>query len=75
LPNVALFEGLPHKQLLTLNLDVPEAWMVQPIWSDHDLDNIRLALVFYIFSNKNFIFLYLGPKRSYCSFSIATYSS
>ncbi|CAK5015428.1 unnamed protein product [Meloidogyne enterolobii] len=45
LPNVALFEGLPHKQLLTLNLDVPEAWMVQPIWSDHDLDNIRLALV------------------------------
>uniref|UniRef100_A0A1I8B9P0 UDP-glucose:glycoprotein glucosyltransferase n=1 Tax=Meloidogyne hapla TaxID=6305 RepID=A0A1I8B9P0_MELHA len=45
LPNFAHFEGLPHKQLLTLNLDVPEAWMVQPIWSDHDLDNIRLALV------------------------------
>ncbi|KAL7070771.1 hypothetical protein ACQ4LE_009980 [Meloidogyne hapla] len=45
LQNFANFEGLPHKQLLTLNLDVPEAWMVQPIWSDHDLDNIRLALV------------------------------
>uniref|UniRef100_A0A183C5H4 C2-C2_1 domain-containing protein n=1 Tax=Globodera pallida TaxID=36090 RepID=A0A183C5H4_GLOPA len=42
-PNVAQFRELPQKQLLTLNLIVPDAWMVQPVRAEHDLDNIRVA--------------------------------
>ncbi|KAJ3344081.1 hypothetical protein HDU93_003244 [Gonapodya sp. JEL0774] len=39
----ALFRGLPENTLLTLGLDAPERWLVTPIVSMHDLDNIKLA--------------------------------
>jgi len=39
----ATFGNLPKSTLMTLALDTPEAWVVQPTISRHDLDNIRLA--------------------------------
>ncbi|KAJ1973687.1 killer toxin resistant protein, partial [Dimargaris xerosporica] len=39
----ARFDRLPAEPLLTLALDTLSAWMVTPIASDHDLDNLRLA--------------------------------
>ena len=41
--SVAVFGDLPHSPLLTLQLDVPHSWLVEAIWSPHDLDNIHLA--------------------------------
>lgn len=34
---------LPLKRVLTLNLEVPESWLVEPVMALHDLDNLRLA--------------------------------
>lgn len=34
---------LPPKRVLTLNLEVPEAWMVEATKSVYDLDNLRLV--------------------------------
>ncbi|KAJ9506734.1 hypothetical protein QJQ45_009422, partial [Haematococcus lacustris] len=42
-PPQALFQRLPHKRVLTLNMDVPEPWLVEAVQSAHDLDNLRLA--------------------------------
>lgn len=39
----ARFEGLPKEALLNLALDVPQAWLVAPKESIHDLDNIKLS--------------------------------
>ena len=39
----ARFSGLPSKKVLTLNMDVPEAWLVEPVQAAADLDNVRLA--------------------------------
>ncbi|KXS19757.1 glycosyltransferase family 24 protein [Gonapodya prolifera JEL478] len=39
----AIFHGLPENALLTLGLDAPERWLVTPIASLHDLDNIKLS--------------------------------
>uniref|UniRef100_A0A0N4ZS70 UDP-glucose:glycoprotein glucosyltransferase n=1 Tax=Parastrongyloides trichosuri TaxID=131310 RepID=A0A0N4ZS70_PARTI len=39
---VAVFEGLPKKQLLTLNVISPDAWMIQPVFAEYDLDNIKM---------------------------------
>lgn len=39
----AAFSGLPSGRILTLNMDVPEAWLVEPVRADLDLDNLRLA--------------------------------
>lgn len=36
------FRGIPEDPLLTLGVDVPQAWVVMPIESIHDLDNLRL---------------------------------
>ena len=41
----AVFMNLPESPLLTLSLQVPHAWFVEPIQSVHDLDNIHLAEV------------------------------
>ena len=41
--SVAVFGDLPHSPLLTLQLDVPHSWLVEAVWSPHDLDNIHLA--------------------------------
>lgn len=41
--SVALFTNLPTKQLLTLNMDTPRTWLVQPVAAVYDLDNIRLG--------------------------------
>lgn len=45
LPHIAQFRELPQKQLLTMNPIVPDAWMVQPVRAEYDLDNIRVASV------------------------------
>lgn len=42
-PPVALFQGLPSTKVLTLHMDVPEAWLVEPVRAAHDLDNLRLS--------------------------------
>jgi UDP-glucose:glycoprotein glucosyltransferase len=39
------FARMPDSALLTLGLDVPNAWLVRPKKSIHDLDNIKLSLV------------------------------
>jgi UDP-glucose:glycoprotein glucosyltransferase len=39
----AVFSGLPSKRILTLNMDVPEAWLVEPVRAELDLDNLRLG--------------------------------
>lgn len=41
-PPVAVFNDLPQSPLLTLHLDVPHSWLVEAVWSPHDLDNIHL---------------------------------
>ena len=45
LPGVptAAFTGLPSEKILTLNMNVPEAWLVEPVKAELDLDNLRLA--------------------------------
>ncbi len=40
---VAVFSDLPMSPLFTLSLDVPHSWLVEPVFSPHDLDNIHLA--------------------------------
>lgn len=38
-----LSDRLPQKRVLTLNLELPESWLVEPVMALHDLDNLRLA--------------------------------
>lgn len=38
----AYFARLPSRRVLTLNLDVPETWLLEPAAALHDLDNLRL---------------------------------
>lgn len=40
---VAVFSDLPTSPLFTLSLDVPHSWLVEPVFSPHDLDNIHLS--------------------------------
>lgn len=40
---MAVFSDLPTSPLFTLSLDVPHSWLVEPVFSPHDLDNIHLA--------------------------------
>lgn len=50
----ARFTALPNKQLLTLAVVPPDAWMVQSVYAIYDLDNIRLenvrCMIFYFCS-------------------------
>ncbi|CAM6098919.1 unnamed protein product [Calypogeia fissa] len=39
---VGTFSNMPPSRTLTLNLDVPEPWLVEPVIAIHDLDNIVL---------------------------------
>ncbi len=39
---MAVFHQLPTQRLLTLNLDLPERWLVSPTVAHYDLDNIKL---------------------------------
>jgi len=41
----AVFDKLPQKQLLTMKLDTPEAWLMEPVTSGHDLDNMKLSKI------------------------------
>ncbi|VDN44466.1 unnamed protein product [Gongylonema pulchrum] len=41
----AHFTALPSKQLLTLTVVPPDAWMVQSVYAVYDLDNIKLENV------------------------------
>jgi UDP-glucose:glycoprotein glucosyltransferase len=43
-PSVS-FQDLPSKQLLTLNIIAPDPWMVQSVFAEHDLDNIKMENV------------------------------
>ncbi|XP_042473077.1 UDP-glucose:glycoprotein glucosyltransferase-like [Zingiber officinale] len=38
----AFFSNMPMSKTLTMNLDVPEPWLVEPVVAIHDLDNILL---------------------------------
>lgn len=38
----ATFRSLPPRQILTLNFDAPEMWLVEPVVADYDLDNLKL---------------------------------
>ncbi|XP_071724923.1 LOW QUALITY PROTEIN: UDP-glucose:glycoprotein glucosyltransferase-like [Rutidosis leptorrhynchoides] len=38
----AFFANMPLSKTLTMNLDVPEPWLVEPVVAVHDLDNILL---------------------------------
>ncbi|KAI8555132.1 hypothetical protein RHMOL_Rhmol05G0150600 [Rhododendron molle] len=38
----AFFANMPLSNTLTMNLDVPEPWLVEPVIAVHDLDNILL---------------------------------
>ncbi|GLT63973.1 hypothetical protein SLA2020_364950 [Shorea laevis] len=38
----AFFANMPLSKTLTMNLDVPEPWLVEPVLAIHDLDNILL---------------------------------
>ncbi|KAF8411993.1 hypothetical protein HHK36_004552 [Tetracentron sinense] len=38
----AFFPNMPLSKTLTMNLDVPEPWLVEPVIAVHDLDNILL---------------------------------
>ena len=40
---MAMFASLPESPLLTLSMEVPHAWFVEPVQSVYDLDNIHLA--------------------------------
>ena len=41
----AVFRDIPETPLLTMNLDIPQAWMVEAVKSPYDLDNIFLKEV------------------------------
>ncbi|KAL4857496.1 UDP-glucose:glycoprotein glucosyltransferase [Chlorella vulgaris] len=41
-PASASFTGLPPDKVLTLGMDEPEPWLVEPVAAQHDLDNLRL---------------------------------
>ena len=41
---VAYLPHLPTKRVLTVNMDVPEAWLLEPALSPHDLDNLRCGV-------------------------------
>nr|CAD1836155.1 unnamed protein product [Ananas comosus var. bracteatus] len=38
----AFFPNMPLSKTLTMNIDVPEPWLVEPVVAIHDLDNILL---------------------------------
>ncbi|CAN6458439.1 unnamed protein product [Victoria cruziana] len=38
----AFFSNMPLSKTLTMNLDVPEPWLIEPVIAVHDLDNILL---------------------------------
>eukprot|EP00897_Mesotaenium_endlicherianum_P001330 jgi/Mesen1/1224/ME000129S00327 len=39
------FVGLPQSRTLTMNLQVPEPWLVEPVVAKHDLDNLVLEKI------------------------------
>lgn len=39
----AYFPRLPRKRVMTINMEVPEAWLVEPVQAVYDMDNLRLA--------------------------------
>ena len=38
----ALFSNIPEEPILTQNYHVPDNWLVEPVKSVYDLDNIKL---------------------------------
>lgn len=40
-PPVAHFNSLPPTKVLTLHMDVPEAWLVEAAAAEVDLDNFK----------------------------------
>ncbi|KAJ4784375.1 UDP-glucose:glycoprotein glucosyltransferase 1 [Rhynchospora pubera] len=38
----AFFSNMPLSKTLTMNIDVPEPWLVEPVVAEHDLDNMLL---------------------------------
>ncbi|MEW5302056.1 MAG: hypothetical protein WDW36_004866 [Sanguina aurantia] len=42
LPPTATFPRLPSRRVLTINMDVPEPWLVEAVATQYDLDNLKL---------------------------------
>ncbi|XP_075057628.1 UDP-glucose:glycoprotein glucosyltransferase 1 isoform X2 [Mixophyes fleayi] len=42
---IAKFLDMPQSPLFTLNVNTPDSWMVQSVWTPYDLDNIYLEEV------------------------------
>ena len=42
---LALFLDMPQSVLLTMGINTPLGWMVEAVYSPHDLDNIKLQEV------------------------------
>ena len=42
---LAMFSDMPQSVLFTMNMDTPLGWMVEAVYSPHDLDNIKLQEV------------------------------
>ena len=42
---LALFSDMPQSVLFTMNMGTPLGWMVEAVYSPHDLDNIKLQEV------------------------------
>jgi len=52
---LALFSDMPQSVLFTMNMDTPLGWMVEAVYSPHDLDNIKLQEVrMVIYINNSF---------------------
>ena len=41
----ARFSNLPSKQLLTMSVHAPDAWMIEAVYAEYDLDNIKMQQV------------------------------
>ena len=54
---LALFSDMPQSVLFTMNMDTPLGWMVEAVYSPHDLDNIKLQEVTMV------IFIMLFPPE------------
>ncbi|KAJ1560891.1 hypothetical protein HK096_006803, partial [Nowakowskiella sp. JEL0078] len=43
--SIAVFDNIPKDLLLTMSVLVPQSWVVAPVHSPHDLDNLKLSKI------------------------------
>ena len=42
---IAKFNNLPEEPIFTMHHHIPDNWLIEPVQSVYDLDNIKLATV------------------------------